>query len=124
MLQNLLVHYIVPIAVILDWILFDEKSVYRWFDPIIWISLPVAYFIFTIVRANIGGRIEIIESSYPYFFIDVDILGWVSVLKNIGLLILGFLVLGYLIFLIDNISFKRTANKKAHRMQLLNRFYL
>lgn len=103
--QNILVHYFVPIAVILDWLIFDEKWNFRWFDPLLWILIPVAYFLFIIIRAKTGGVIEIVKSHYPYFFIDVDLLGWINVLKNAGLLVLGFLLLGYIIYWIDRIAY-------------------
>lgn len=99
--QNLIVHYIVPLAVIFDWLLFDKKSNFRWFDPILWILLPITYFIAVVLRARLGNVIEIVKSSYPYFFIDVDMLGWLCVLKNVSLLILGFLLVGYTIYIID-----------------------
>lgn len=113
--QNLLVHYFVPIAVILDWIIFDEKSSFRWFDPIFWLLLPISYFIFILIRARLGGVIEIMESSYPYFFIDVDTLGWLIVFKNASIFILGFLILGYLIYIIDKISIDRLMIKKIQK---------
>ncbi len=116
--QNTLVHYFVPIAVILDWIIFDEKSSYRWFDPILWLVIPITYFLFILVRARLGGVIEIVKSVYPYFFIDVDVLGWKIVLKNASAFILGFLVLGYVIFVIDKISFKAISWKTIQKRQL------
>ncbi len=113
--QNILVHYVVPISTILDWLIFDEKSNYRWFDPILWLCVPIAYFIFILVRAKIGGVIEIVESLYPYFFIDVDMLGWGIVLKNTSLLILAFLAIGYVIYIIDKISFDRILLKRMQK---------
>ena len=89
---------------VLDWLLFDKKQNFRWFDPMLWISVPISYFIFLIVRARIGGMIAIVQSKYPYFFVDVDILGWINVLKYVGVFILGFLILGYVIYLVDKIS--------------------
>jgi hypothetical protein len=117
--QNVLVHYFVPVATILDWIIFDEKSSFRWFDPILWLLIPITYFIFILVRARFGGVIEIVKSLYPYFFIDVDMLGWKTVLKNVSAFILGFLVLGYTIYIIDKISFERIVYKRIQKRQLL-----
>jgi len=113
--QNVLVHYFVPIATILDWIIFDEKSSFRWFDPIQWLILPITYFIFILVRARIGGIIGIVKSSYPYFFIDVDMLGWVRVFENASILILGFLFLGYIIYIIDKIHFTQIVLKRSQK---------
>jgi hypothetical protein len=101
--QNILVHYFVPLMAVADWLLFDEKEAFRWFDPVLWLTIPISYFLFIILRARIGGIIEIVKSSYPYFFIDVDLIGWINVLKNTGMFIAGFLVLGYIIYLIDKL---------------------
>ncbi len=110
--QNALVHYFVPIMAVFDWLVFDEKLKFRWYDPFLWLAVPLAYFAFILVRARFGGVIEIVKSNYPYFFIDVDTLGWISVLKNSSILILGFLILGYLIYLIDKIPFANIAVRK------------
>lgn len=111
--QNVLVHYFVPIAAIFDWLIFDEKLSFRWFDPILWLLIPIAYFVFILLRAKLGGAIAIVHSQYPYFFIDVDMLGWISVLKNASILIIGFLFIGYFIYIIDKISFERIMLRKA-----------
>lgn len=115
--QNLTVHYIVPLAAICDWLLFDKKASFRWFDPILWDLIPITYFILIIIRAKTGNIIEIVKSSYPYFFIDVDMLGWLCVLKNVFLLILGFLLVGYSIYVIDKIFFEHINFKAAVRKQ-------
>lgn len=113
--QNVLVHYFVPICALLDWLLFDEKLNFRWYDPFTWLIIPVAYFIFIIVRAQIGGVIEILQSPYPYFFVDADMIGWINVIKNAGFLLLGFLFLGYMIFLIDSLPLRRLAVSKPQK---------
>ena len=105
-MQNLTVHYIVPILVIVDWLLFDEKLSFKWFDPFIWLSLPIIYFVFILIRAKIGSTIEILSSYYPYFFIDVDLIGWQNVLLNSAAMLLAFLALGYSIYFVNNIFFK------------------
>jgi len=121
--QNLIVHYFVPLAAIFDWLLFDKKSSFRWYDPILWVLIPITYFISIIIRAQLGKVIDIVKSQYPYFFIDVDMLGWICVLKNVSLLILAFLFVGYAIYIIDKISFERIAVRmvdKKQKKQLLN----
>lgn len=118
--QNLMVHYFVPITAIIDWIAFDEKHSIRWYDPIFWLLLPITYFAFILVRARLGGVIEIVKSYYPYYFIDIDQLGWVNVLKNVTYLLSGFLLLGYLIYLIDRISSTDIHFKKHHNQHTFN----
>lgn len=105
---NISVHYVTPLMFILDWVLFDKKFVYKKTDPIIWTMIPLAYFVFAIIRAQIGGIIAGTDSRYPYFFIDIDQYGWMVALFVLGLLIF-FIALGYIILLIDRIYYDKQA---------------
>lgn len=96
---NLLVHYIVPLMVVTDWLLFDAKEKRPWWHPLSWLTFPVAYFIFTVIRAQVGGWFPgRIFTRYPYPFINVDRLG-LDVIWNIlgtaaGVVALGYCLLG------------------------------
>lgn len=104
--NNNVVHTIVPLMTILDWVLFDEKGVFKKYDPLLWLITPVVYFLFAVIRAEIGGLIEAVNSRYPYFFIDFDIYGY-KVFYYVLAIILFFTTLGYLILLIDRKCFKK-----------------
>lgn len=106
-IANNMLHYVTPIMVILDWLLFDKKKTYRWFDPLLWLIIPYIYFAFALIRAEIGGVITGRDSRYPYFFIDVDALGWSGVATYVAVITIAFTALGYLLFLIDKVQFKR-----------------
>lgn len=66
---NIILHYIVPIMVFLDWIIFDKKNSYRLFDPLIWLCIPFIYFIFVLIQAQFGFFIPNQNTPYPYPFI-------------------------------------------------------
>lgn len=100
-LNDLIVHYFVPGMMILDWILFDKKNIFRKTEPILWLALPYAYLIFALVRGYFGGPIQSNGSKYPYFFLDIDVLGIGGVSLYVGGLTLLALILGYIILLID-----------------------
>ncbi len=96
---NLLVHYIVPLTVVGDWLLFDAKERRPWWHPLSWLAFPVAYFIFTIVRAQVGGWFPgRIFTRYPYPFINVDRLGadviWNVLGTAVAVVALGYILLG------------------------------
>lgn len=98
--SNRLLHYIVPAMAIADWLLFSDKGEYSWYSPLLWVLLPDLYFIFVQIRLAFGASMGH-SSRYPYYFIDVDQLGWGQVLLN-GLVInLAFIVLGYVVVLLD-----------------------
>lgn len=104
-MADILVHYYTPIMVILDWILFDEKDRYKWYDPFIWLIIPYSYFIYVIIRAEVGGVLTAIGSRYPYYFIDIDAIGVTNVLWNVIILSCVFLFLGYIIYVVNKFHF-------------------
>ena len=105
-ISNILLHYVVPIMVILDWFIFDRKNIFRWFDPLLWLIIPFVYFVFALIRAEFGGNLSGRNTRYPYFFIDVDALGWPGVMTYTAIIAVAFTLLGYLFFLIDKVQFK------------------
>ncbi|MDA3932096.1 MAG: Pr6Pr family membrane protein [Tenericutes bacterium] len=72
-LINLLAHTITPILVVAERVLFSTKGVLQRKQPILWLSFPMYYFVFTIVYASLGGVFRKgteYESKYPYFFLN------------------------------------------------------
>lgn len=109
--SNLIVHYIVPIMTILDWILFDTKGRYKIFDPIIWLIIPFVYFIVMTINGLLGYTFTG-GSHYPYFFMDWDKLGAVNVLLYVFFIIVSFTILGYIYYGIDLLLDNKIKNNK------------
>lgn len=109
-MPNIIVHYIVPVMMIGDWLIFDNKRIWKRYDPFIWLSLPVAYFTFVTLRAQIGGIIPGTNSRYPYPFMDADFLGWSNYILVFFILATAFLILGYLLFFVDRLLGKKNRN--------------
>ena len=114
-LANTLLHYAAPALVILDWILFDPKRAFRWFDPLLWLVIPLLYAIFVLLRAEIGGEIAGRGSRVPYFFLDIDAIGWGQVLGYIGIIAFVFTALGYAMLLLDRYAFGRTGKERSEK---------
>lgn len=66
--------------------------------PLFATTFPILYFMITMLVAQIIP----IKNKYPYPFLDVDTLGRGIVLLNIVFLATGFLVVGYIVVLIDH----------------------
>ena len=100
MFSNILLHYIVPVGVQLNWLIFEVKGTYRHKFTFIWIAYPTLYAFISLLRAKIDG-------FYPYWFLNPtknypDGAGsFVNVLIVIALLALVFSIIGNLIVLID-----------------------
>lgn len=110
----LIVHYIVPIMTIFDWLLFNDKGHIRVFSPFLWTLAPLGYFVFIVTAAQFNdGSGKMIK--YPYPFMDIDVLGLQSVLLNVMLLLIFFIALGFLSFAVEKflikIGIKKTRSK-------------
>jgi hypothetical protein len=104
-LADSLVHTIVPTLVILDWFLFDKKGFLKAYYPLLWLLQPVDYLFYVIIYTALGGRFTLgVEPvRYPYFFLDLGRFGFVGVLQWAVLILLLFMVLGYLLYFIDGL---------------------
>lgn len=92
---NLLLHYVMPTAVLLDWMLFTPKGRLGWIDPVKWLVVPVVYGVWTLIHG-------FASHWWPYGFLNVDTLGAAAVGTFTGLLIF-FLIVGLVIVTIDRV---------------------
>ncbi|WP_297246923.1 Pr6Pr family membrane protein [uncultured Brachyspira sp.] len=99
-IRNIILHYIVPIMTIFDYIIFDKKGFYKIVDPLIWLIIPIIYFTFMLIRAKVGSPFSN-GSYYPYFIVDIDQYGLKTVLRNIFFIALFFVFLGYIGYFVD-----------------------
>ena len=109
-IRNIIVHYIIPIMTIFDYIIFDKKGIYKMIDPLLWLIIPFVYFSFVLIRAKIGNPFSN-GSYYPYFLVDIDKYGLKTVLRNVFFLTLFFAFLGYTEYFIDRF-FNKVFSKK------------
>ncbi len=109
---NRTVHLIVPVLTVFDWVLFDPNGVFKKRDPIIWTSIPLIYYCFSLIVAKTGYTFWS-GSHYPYFFIDSDKLGWAKVAMYVVLLGVGFIILGYIYCGIDKLLGKKSEKKNG-----------
>lgn len=97
----IITHYAVPILTIADWLLFDPKGLLTFRSPLSWAIGPLLYVVYAMIGARIGDGIGYGGSRYPYPFMDVDRLGWGTVLLTVLGLTAFFMALGYIWVLID-----------------------
>jgi len=93
-LVNIVLHYVMPIAFVLDWLMFVPKGRLRWIDPVKWLTYPLLYGLWSVIHGQMIGW-------YPYWFIDIGVLGWTKAMINFGALLAFFLMLGLLIAALD-----------------------
>jgi len=79
-----MLHYAVPIAALAHWLVFPPVGSLAARAPLLWLSYPLAYFVYALVRGAWLGQ-------YPYPFIDVATIGYARVFANASGLLLAFL---------------------------------
>lgn len=110
---NYIVHGIVPIFAIVDWILFLPHGRTPRSASFTWLIYPAIYAVFIFVRAEVGAPMYG-TTRYPYPFIDVDIIGaWVAAV--IPVMAAAFYGLGRLyVFVDEKIAFRRFRSVPAY----------
>lgn len=97
-LDNLAYHVFAPLLFILDFFLFDEHRTVSVFDPLKSLIIPLVYVAYILI---LGACVP--DFKYPYFFLDVNKLGYGGVILWVFILVVVFTVLGYLMWLYDKI---------------------
>lgn len=103
---TVLLHYVLPAAFILDWLLFTPKGTLSWSDPMKWLSFPAAYGLWTVVHGYATG-------FWPYWFVNVPQLGLErSIFWAVSMLVF-FLGAGSALVLIDRHALGRDRRARA-----------
>ncbi|MDP4142861.1 MAG: Pr6Pr family membrane protein [Bacillota bacterium] len=110
--SNLILHYIMPAAAIADWIFGYNKGDFRWKYALYWLSYPVTYLIFTLIR----GRFT---TFYPYPFINAANLGYLGVIRNSILLSIFFILLGMIYIIINKVTVKIIYEKSTESKAMM-----
>ena len=79
---NRLQHYAVPLMALVGWLLRCPKGRLRPSAPLTWLLMPLAYFLYILIRAPFAGNIAGTSSPYPYGFIDIQLHGIAVVARN------------------------------------------
>jgi hypothetical protein len=72
---NSVLHYVIPAAAVLDWLIDPPRHRFAWRIALAWLAYPAAWFVYTLVRGRAVGW-------YPYPFVDVSQHGYGRVLVN------------------------------------------
>lgn len=85
---DLLLHYVMPVLFVIDWLFLVPKQALKLRDKIFWLAFPVIYLAWTFIHGAFSG-------FYPYPFLNGAELGNARVLQNEAGLFLIFLVLEF-----------------------------
>ena len=89
---NIMLHYLIPIAFIIDWILTETEIRYKWKYLAYWTMYPIGYLMFSFIHGSFTG-----DYIYPFLNVDqIGIIGYIIILSfliGVGLVI-GSLYIG------------------------------
>ena len=91
---NIILFYIAPVMMLVDWILFEKKGRLKRIDPLLWLILPFLYFAYVVTFEMPKGAYiyRVFTFSQPGMFLGFSF---------------GILLLGYIIFLADRLMRRR-----------------
>jgi hypothetical protein len=92
--RSIITHYLVPLAFVLDWLLFGPHGRSQWRFVLHWLTYPLAYFIFAMLNGTLTGNF-----LYPFF--DVAALGIGQVAVQTLMLLILFMLLASLLIGLD-----------------------
>lgn len=101
MLECNLVHVIVPLLVIFDYIIFGTKGKLKKTYPYIWSLILILYQLFVMIYGYFGGKFAD-GASVPYFYMDIGKYGLDGVLINSLIILVFFIGYGSIIQTLDN----------------------
>jgi hypothetical protein len=110
-LEDTLVHVVVPVLMILDWLLFTPKGRQRGYDPLLWAVPPYLYLGWAFLHHALGGTFS--GRAYPYPFMNVDVIGWSGFAIYLVVLTVALEVVAYLIHGVDRILGRRARRRVA-----------
>jgi hypothetical protein len=84
-----LLHDVIPVAFVIYWFVFAPKNEITWQFPLKWLVYPSIYIVYSLIR---GAFV----SWYPYWFVDVTQLGYMTALTNTAFVVAVFAVIGFI----------------------------
>lgn len=93
-IANGLLHYVMPLAFVADWLMFTPKGRLRWRDALKWLSAPLIYTGWTLAHGYASGW-------WPYWFMNVPALGLPKAAFWAAVMLSGFLITGMIVVAID-----------------------
>lgn len=110
------VHYVVPVMVLVDWVLFGPHRVVRWRDIGWWVLYPFAYGMIFLWRAL---ALPEVPDRFPYPFLDTDELGALGSFVAMLEVLVYISVLSALVILLDRLAAwvgRRVGHGRADRV--------
>ena len=110
-LETDLVHIVVPLLVMFDYIIFGTKGNLKKHYPYIWSSILIIYQLFITIYSSLGGRF-LNGDRYPYFYMDTTKYGFSGAFIGSLIILVFYIGYGSIIQTLDNKLAEVRAKKK------------
>lgn len=84
---NIVLHYVMPAAMLVDWLFLTPRGGLRLGDPVRWLWFPLLFGAWTVFHGLNSGW-------WPYAFVNIDQRGWTASLTTFGSLLAAFAIVG------------------------------
>ena len=95
---NYIFHYIIPILMMIDYILFVDKREMHWYTMITWMVYPALYVVFVYFRAWLTIVLHGKSHLYPYTFMDPSFHNILVITKGVLMVGLRFFIIGIIVY--------------------------
>lgn len=101
-ITNFTLHYLIPLLVFINWIVFESKRKYSFKFVFYWMIYPLFYTVFSVVRGMFDG-------FYPYFFLNpngeipVGVGSYMNVFLFMVAFSIVFMILGMLLIILNRV---------------------
>lgn len=104
LLANNLLHYVMPLGFVADWLLFTPKGTLGPRDPVKWLAFPLIYMVWTVMHGALAGWNP---GWWPYWFVNIPALGLGKTAFWFAVMLAVFLIVGFGVVAIDRILGRR-----------------
>ncbi len=111
-LGNALVHYVVPLMMLFDYLLFDKKGLLGRRAPFWWVIVPYAYCLYVFIYSGLCGGRFAGGAKVPYFFFDYERYGYDGVLLWVLLISVLYMALSYILVALDYVLGRKKSEKR------------
>ena len=101
-----LLHVVTPVMFLIRWIIYIPKGELRWTHGLKWLSFPLAYFIYSLIRGKI-------VNWYPYPFVDLRKINTSELFRNALIVLFLFFAVGQVLILADRMVRKKRLKNKS-----------
>ncbi len=102
---NIFLHYLNPVYFLVYALYYTKPGGMKHSQSLYWIIYPLVFGVYTFIRGEI-------TDFYPYPFINADILGYFSAIKNMLGVTTGFFLFGNILIFMDNLLSGRKEKKR------------